>query len=160
MSTGTSSPAPTTSKRSGFLSNYDLLKPIEGGDGAQSWRRADWDAPGPDVIGIRFAIVDIVPTTYAPSIAGTLTPYAFVAEAASGPASGRPAGSTPYLGETSIEAKFLDGASGQLLGEFADTRIGKKYDIDTSKSTKDMAKKMDERLHGFLYLLELCKKGL
>ena len=25
--------------RSGFLSNYDLLKPIEGGDGAQSWRR-------------------------------------------------------------------------------------------------------------------------
>lgn len=192
-STGTSSSAPAP-KRSGFLSSYELLTPIEGGDGAQSWRSqdVDWkkynkvlieriqifvkedsknkgidptdmkmltdyfyealvkeispsaqvvDTPGPDVIGIRIAIVDIVPTVYALSIAGTLTPYAFVAEAASGPASGRPAGSTPYLGETSIEVKFLDGGSGQLLGEFTDTRIGKKYDVDPSKSVPDAAKK-------------------
>jgi len=192
-STGTSDASPT-SKRSGFLSDYDLLKPVEGGDGEQSWRsqNVDWkrfdkvlieriqvfvkedskhkgidptdmkmltdyfyealvkeikptaqivDVPGPDVIGIRIAIVDIVPTVYALSIAGTLTPYAFVVEAGSGPASGRPAGSTPYLGETSIEAQFLDGGTGQLLAEFADTRIGKKYDVDASEDAKGMAKK-------------------
>lgn len=182
-----------TPERSGFLSNYELLKPIEGGDGAQSWRSqdVDWkkydkvliermqvfikedsenkgidptdlkvltdyfyqalvkeleptaqivDTAGPDVIGLRIAIVNLVPTKYARSIVGTLTPYGFVVEAASGPASGRPAGSTPYLGETGIEAQFLDGGSGQVIAEFADNRIGKKYDIDMSKSASGTTK--------------------
>jgi len=190
-STGTTTPAKTP-ERSGFLSNYDLLKPIKGGDGAQSWRSQDldWkkydkiliermqvfikqdsenkgidptdlkmltdyfyqalvkelestaqivDKAGPDVIGLRIAIVNLVPTKYALSIAGTLTPYAFVAEAASGPASGRPAGSTPYLGETGIEVQIVDGGSGQVLAEFSDNRFGKKYDLDTSKSTTGAA---------------------
>jgi hypothetical protein len=191
-STGTPTPAKTP-ERSGFLSNYELLKPIEGGDGAQAWRSqdVDWkkydkvlieriqvfikpdsenkgidptdlkmltdyfyqalvkelepttqivDKAGPDVIGLRIAIVNLVPTKYALSIAGTLTPYAFVAEAASGPASGRPAGSTPYLGETGIEAQVLDGGSGRVLAEFADNRFGKKYDLDTSKDATGAAK--------------------
>jgi hypothetical protein len=191
-STGTPKPA-ETSGRSGFLSNYELLKPIEGGDEAKAWRRQDvnWkqynkvlferiqvfikedsenkgidptdlkvltdyfyealvkeikptvqvvDKAGPDVIGVRIAIVNLVPTKYALSIAGTLTPYAFVAEAASGPASGRPAGSTPYLGETGIEVQFLDGGSGQVLAEFADHKFGKKYDVDMTKNAPDAAK--------------------
>jgi hypothetical protein len=191
-SNGTPKPAKTP-ERSGFLSNYEMLKPIEGGDGAQAWRSqdVDWkkydkvliermqvfikedsenkgidptdlkmltdyfyqalvkeleptaqivDKAGPDVIGLRIAIVNLVPTKYGLSIAGTLTPYAFVAEAASGPASGRPAGSTPYLGETGIEAQIQDGGSGQVLAEFADNRFGKKYDLDTSKSASGAAK--------------------
>jgi hypothetical protein len=182
-----------TPERSGFLSNYDLLKPIEGGDGAKSWRSqdVDWkkydkvliermqvfikedsenkgidptdmkmltdyfyqalvkelspsaqivDTAGPDVLGLRIAIVNLVPTNYGLSIAGTLTPYAFVAEAASGPASGRPAGSTPYLGETGIEAQVLDGGSGQVIAEFSDNRFGKKYDLDTSKGASGATK--------------------
>jgi len=185
--------APKPPVRSGFLSNYDMLKPIQGGDGAKSWRspNVDWkkynkvlieriqvfikqdsehkgidptdlkmltdyfyevlvknleptaqivDKAGPDVIGVRIAIVNLVPTKYAYSIAGTLTPYAFVAEASSGPASGRPAGSTPYLGETGIELQVLDGGSGKVIGEFADNRFGKKYDIDTSKDAAHTAK--------------------
>ena len=182
-----------TLERSGFLSNYELLKPIEGDDSAKAWRAqdVDWkkydkvlieriqvfikedsehkgidptdlkmltdyfyqalvkeieptaqivDTAGPDVIGLRIAIVNLVPTKYGLSIAGTLTPYAFVAEAASGPASGRPAGSTPYLGETGIEAQAIDGGTGQVLAEFADNRFGKKYDVDTSKNASGMAK--------------------
>lgn len=181
-------------QNSGFLKNYEMLKPIEGGDGAKSWRRPDTDwkkfdkvlierikvfvkedsknkgidptdlkmltdyfyealvkemkpsvqiveSSGPSVIGVRIAIVDLVPTEYARSIAGTLVPYGFVAEAASGPASGRPAGSTPYLGETGIEVQIIDGGSGEILGEFADTRIGKKYDVDMSKDASGAAKK-------------------
>jgi hypothetical protein len=36
----------------------------------------------------------------------------FVAEAGSGVATGRLARSTPYLGETGMEMRFVDGASG------------------------------------------------
>ena len=88
------------------------------------------DKAGPGVVVIRVALTDLVPTTVTDSLAGTLIPYGFVAEAASGPASGRPAGSTPYLGETGIEMQFLDGASNVVLGECADAQIGRKYAAD------------------------------
>jgi len=99
------------------------------------------DQPGPGVLGLRIAITDLMPTNAQLSLAGTLTPYAFVAEAASGPASGRPAGSTPYLGECGIEVQFLDGQTGKVVAEFTDTKIGKKYDLDTSGGGMDAAKK-------------------
>ena len=57
-------------------------------------------------------------------------PYGFVAEAGSGAATGRPAGSTPYLGETGMEMQFLDGASKAILAECRDTEIGRKYAAD------------------------------
>lgn len=189
--TNTSSSAPKAAKRTGFLSNYDMLKPMGGDDEAQSWRRpdVDWkkydkvfieriqvfpkkesedkgidptdlkmlidyfyedllkeikptaqivDQIGPNVLVLRIAIVDLVPTQYAVSIAGTLTPFAFIGEAASGPASGRPAGSTPYMGESSIEVQFVDGESRQILAEFTDTKIGKKYDVNASGAKKYM----------------------
>jgi hypothetical protein len=69
------------------------------------------DQPGPGVLVLRIELTNLVPTQVSRSVAGTAIPYGFVAEAASGPASGRPAGSTPYLGETGIEMQFLDGAS-------------------------------------------------
>ena len=99
------------------------------------------DKTGPGVLVVKIAITDLMPTDYKLSMIGSLTPYAFVAEAASGPASGRPAGSTPYLGECGIEAKFVDGSSGEIIAEFTDTKIGKKYDVDTSKSTVDAGEK-------------------
>jgi hypothetical protein len=185
-STDKSTPAPQASKQSGFLSNYDLLKPVEGNESAKSWRlpEVNWkqynkvlierikifikedsknkgidptdlkmltdyfygalvkevkptaeivDKGGPDVIGIRIAVVDLVPTAYMRSVAGSLIPYGFVAEAASGPASGRPAGSTPYLGECSIEVQIFDSSTGQVLAEFTETKIGKKYDAESAK---------------------------
>jgi hypothetical protein len=66
------------------------------------------------------------------SLAGTLIPYAFVAEAGSGVATGRPAGSTPYMGETGMEMQFRDGATGAVLGECRDTEIGRKYAADVN----------------------------
>lgn len=193
----TSQTTPSTAKQARLLSRPDLLKPMEGGDGAKSWRDpgVNWqqydkvlieririylredsaekgidptdlkmltdyfyaalqreitptaqlvDQAGPGVLGLRIAITDLMPTNAALSIGGTLTPYAFVAEATSGPATGRPAGSTPYLGECGIEVQFLDGRTGQVVGEFTDTRIGKKYNLDTSGGGKDAAKKWAE----------------
>lgn len=99
------------------------------------------DKPGPDVLGVRIAIIDLKPTDAALSVAGTLIPYGFVAEAASGVASGRPAGSTPYLGECGIEVQFIDGSTGKIVAEFTDTIIGKKYDLETSGGGINAAKK-------------------
>ncbi len=85
------------------------------------------DKAGPGVVVIRIALTDLVPTTVTDSLAGTLIPYAFIAEAGSGTATGRPAGSTPYMGETGMEMQFRDGANGQIIAECRDTEIGRKY---------------------------------
>lgn len=92
------------------------------------------DKAGPGVVVIRIALTDLVPTTVTDSLAGTLIPYAFIAEAGSGVATGRPAGSTPYLGETGMEMQFRDGANGQVIGECRDTEIGRKYATDVNSS--------------------------
>ncbi|HCV14203.1 MAG TPA: DUF3313 domain-containing protein, partial [Candidatus Accumulibacter sp.] len=62
--------------------------------------------PGAGVVVLRVALTDLVPTKVTDSLAGTLIPYGFVAEAGSGAATGRPAGSTPYMGETGMEMQF------------------------------------------------------
>jgi hypothetical protein len=90
------------------------------------------DKAGPGVVVIRIALTDLVPTTVTDSLAGTLIPYAFVAEAGSGVATGRPAGSTPYLGETGMEMQFRDGANGKVVAECRDTEIGRKYAADAN----------------------------
>jgi hypothetical protein len=88
------------------------------------------DKPGPGVLVIRIALTDLQPTTVTDSLAGTLIPYAFIAEAGSGVATGRPAGSTPYMGETGMELQVRDGGNGMVLGECRDTQIGRKYASD------------------------------
>ncbi len=85
------------------------------------------DKAGPGVLAIRIALTNLVPTDVGRSVTGTVIPYAFVAEAGSGVATGRPAGSTPYLGETGMEMQIRDGASGAILAECRDTQIGRKY---------------------------------
>jgi hypothetical protein len=92
------------------------------------------DKAGPGVVMIRIALTDLVPTTVTDSLAGTLIPYAFVAEAGSGVATGRPAGSTPYMGETGMEMQFRDGGNGQIIAECRDTQIGRKYAADVNGS--------------------------
>ena len=91
------------------------------------------DKPGPGVVVMRIALTDLVPTTVKDSIAGTLIPYAFVVEASSGSATGRPAGSTPYMGETGMEMQFRDGVTGAVLAECRDTEIGRKYAADMNQ---------------------------
>lgn len=88
------------------------------------------NAAGPGVLRVRIVITRLVPTKALDSLAGTVVPYGFVAEIGSGAATGRPAGSTPYLGETGMEAQFRDGASGAVIAECADDEIGRKYAAD------------------------------
>lgn len=83
----------------------------------------------------RPALTNLVPTKVAESLAGTAVPYGFVAEAGAGLATGRPAGSTPYLGETGMEMQLRDGAAGTVLAECRDTQIGRKYAADLDAGT-------------------------
>ncbi|MDM0109487.1 DUF3313 domain-containing protein [Variovorax sp. J22R24] len=94
---------------------------------------------GPGVLRVRLALTSLVPTNTLESMAGTAVPYGFVAEIGSGAATGRPVGSTPYLGKTGLEAQFRDGASGTVLAECADTQIGLKYAADLNNGATTAA---------------------
>ncbi len=94
---------------------------------------------GPGVVVMRIALTDLVPTKVTDSVLGTVVPFGFVAEAGSGVATGRPAGSTPYMGETGMEMQFRDGASAAILAECRDTEIGRKYALDDDASAKGVA---------------------
>ena len=88
--------------------------------------------PGPGVLRMRVAITDLVPTKPAYSVAALVVPYATVADLASGSVSGRPAGSTAYLGQTGIAGSLIDSETRQVVAEYADNRVGRKYVVDTS----------------------------
>jgi hypothetical protein len=95
--------------------------------------------PGPGVLQVRIALTSLVPTNTLASLAGTATPYGFVAEIGAGAADGKPAGATPYLGQTGMEVQFRDGASGRLIGECADWEIGLKYAADLNAGAAEAA---------------------
>lgn len=97
------------------------------------------DAPGSGVLRIRLALTALVPTNTAESLVGTAVPYGFVAEIGSGAATGRPVGSTPYMGQTGLEAQFRDGATGAVVAECADTEIGLKYAADLNQGAPTAA---------------------
>jgi hypothetical protein len=97
------------------------------------------DKAGPGVLVLRIALTNLVPTGVAESVTGTLIPYAFIAEAGSGVATGRPAGSTPYMGETGMEMQFRDGATGTILAECRDTQIGRKYAAELDSGATNAA---------------------
>jgi hypothetical protein len=97
------------------------------------------DKAGPGVLVLRIALTNLVPTGVAESVTGTLIPYAFIAEAGSGVATGRPAGSTPYMGETGMEMQFRDGATGTIVAECRDTQIGRKYAAELDSGATNAA---------------------
>ncbi len=89
--------------------------------------------PGPDVMRLKIAITELVPTKPAMSVVVLLTPYATVPDLMSGAVGKGGAGSAPYLGDAAIEAMGLDSVTNDLVFEFVQRKIGKKYNIDMSK---------------------------
>jgi len=88
---------------------------------------------GPGVLRVRLAITDLVPTQSAMSVVMLVTPYATVADLASGAASKGGAGSAPYLGHTAIEGEGLDSMTLEPVFSYVEQRYPKKYDVDTSE---------------------------
>jgi len=89
--------------------------------------------PGPEVLRVRLAITNLVPTKPEYSVAALVIPYATVADLASGPASGGPSGSTAYLGRTGIAGALIDARTNRVVAEYADNEVGRKYVVDTSQ---------------------------
>jgi len=87
------------------------------------------DEPGPDVLRVRSAITELVPTKTGYSVVALVVPYATIADLAAGKISK----GSPYLGEAAIEAEGIDGMTGDLVFAYVERRIGKKYDVDMSK---------------------------
>lgn len=84
---------------------------------------------GPDVLRLRIAITDLVPNKPEASVVTLAVPFLWVGEAGAGVAEGH-AGSTPFVGEVTVEMEALDSVSSKQVAAYIETRIGKKYNID------------------------------
>jgi hypothetical protein len=84
--------------------------------------------PGPDVLRLRIAITDLVPNKPEASVVSLVVPFVWVGEAGAGVAK-KEAGSTPFVGEVTIEAEGLDSKSNEQVAAYIETRIGKKYHV-------------------------------
>lgn len=89
--------------------------------------------PGPGVLRTRIALTELIPAKPAMSVVVLVTPYATVADLASGAATSGEAGSPPYLGDTAIEIEILDSMTNKQLGAYVERRLPKKYNVDTTE---------------------------
>ena len=82
--------------------------------------------PGPGVLRLRIAITDLVPNKTSASVVSLVVPALWVGEAGAGAAEGE-AGSTPFVGEATLELEALDSQTSKQLAAYIETRVGKKY---------------------------------
>jgi len=81
---------------------------------------------GPDVVRLRIAVTDIIPTKPEASVVTLVVPFLWLGEAGAGVAEGE-AGSTPFVGEASVEMEALDSVSNEQVGAYIERHFGKKY---------------------------------
>lgn len=84
---------------------------------------------GPDVLRMRIAITDLVPNKPEASVVSLAVPFLWVGEAGAGAAKGE-IGSTPFVGEVTVEMEALDSTSSKQVAAYIETRVGKKYNVD------------------------------
>lgn len=85
--------------------------------------------PGSDVLRLRIAVTDLVPNKPEASVITFAVPFAGFADAAAGVVDDRP-GSTPFVGEATVEMEALDSRTSKQVAAFIETRVGKKYHVD------------------------------
>ncbi|MCP3870196.1 MAG: DUF3313 domain-containing protein [Gammaproteobacteria bacterium] len=81
---------------------------------------------GPDVIRLRIAVTDLVPNKPEVSLVTLAVPFAWVADAGTGAAKGKP-GTTAFVGESSIEMEAVDTQTNEQVAAYISTRAAKKY---------------------------------
>ncbi len=97
--------------------------------------------PGPDVLRLRIAITDLVPNKPEASVVTLVVPFLWIGEGGAGVAQGE-AGSTPFVGEATVEMEALDSVTSQQAAAYIETHIGKKYHWNkgVGTATKDYLK--------------------
>lgn len=96
------------------------------------------EEPGPDVLRVRIAVTDIVPNKPEASVVTLVVPFLWLGEAGAGAAEGE-AGSTPFVGEASIELEALDSQTNKQIAAYIETKVAKKYNWTegVEQGTKD-----------------------
>jgi hypothetical protein len=94
---------------------------------------------GPEVLRLRIAITDLVPNKPEASIVSLVVPFVWVGEAGAGVAEGN-TGSTPFVGEVTVEAEALDSQTNEQIGAYIETRIGKKYHVKLDEGVNNAVK--------------------
>jgi hypothetical protein len=82
--------------------------------------------PGPGVLRLRIAVTDLVPNKPAASVVSLVVPFVWLGEAGAGAAEGE-AGSTPFVGEATVELEAMDSQTSKQVAAYIETRVGKKY---------------------------------
>lgn len=108
------------------------------------------DKPGPGVMVLSAVITNLKPTQPLFNVLGSVLPVGITLNLASTALTG----TALNLGEVSIEAKCLDGANGDLLYAYQDTKAGSKLDFkdgvttwgDVKKAFDEWAAKLRQRL--------------
>ena len=103
------------------------------------------EAPGPDVLRLRIAITDLVPNKPEASVVSLVVPFLWVGEAGAGAAEGK-TGSTPFVGEASVELEGLDSETHKQIVAFLDTQLAKKFDVDL---TEGVGKAVEKGASGY-----------
>ncbi|MCP4687325.1 MAG: DUF3313 domain-containing protein, partial [Desulfobacterales bacterium] len=91
--------------------------------------------PGPDVLRLRIAVTEIVPTKPGVSVLIFCTPYAWVADFADNQTKG-----SSYVGAAGVEMEVLDSMTSERLAAYVETKIGDKYKFDFEKKLGEAAK--------------------
>jgi hypothetical protein len=81
---------------------------------------------GPDVVRLRVAVTDLVPNKPEASVVTLVVPFLWVGDAGAGAAQGK-AGSTPFVGEASVEMEGLDSTSHEQVAAYISTKAAIKY---------------------------------
>ena len=81
---------------------------------------------GPDVVRLRIAVTDIIPTKPEASVVSLVVPFVWLGEAGAGAAKGE-TGSTPFVGEATVEMEALDSLTNEQVGAYIEHRVGQKY---------------------------------
>ena len=90
------------------------------------------DTPGPDVMRVRIALTDLVPTKPEYSVVMLAVPFGSAADFVMGGKDMH----APYLGETAVEAEMLDSVTKQQLYAYIERKLGKKYNYNPSKGSE------------------------
>ena len=83
------------------------------------------NTPGPEVLRIRIAVTNLVPSSTVSGTVTTIVPVGLAVSAVKKAATGSHIG----MGSVSIEGEVLDSQTNEILGAVIDTKMGKKYKV-------------------------------
>lgn len=89
------------------------------------------EQPGPKVLRARLVITELVPNSAEIGALVLIAPYGTFVEMAANALAGNTPGSAPYLGRAGLEIQFLDGETGVILAEVADSRAGSRLSLES-----------------------------